>query len=353
MRGVTGPLIKLAIFLVVTMAATYVLAATITNSSYGQAITYRADFTDATQVSSGDDVRIAGVRVGTVKGIKVVKVGRNRVAEVKFSVQSSRRLPLLTHARIRYRNLVGQRYIEVSPPSSDEVEQAHVDPNAVMAKNALIPVQRTENALDLTALFAGFQPLFQGLDPGEINSLSQEIISTLQGEGGSVDLLLQQTADLASSIADKDQVIGNLIDHLNSVLGAVADRDDQLSDLISTLQQFVSGYAADRQAIGGAIDGINQLATETTNLLVKVRPGVKKDVTDLTALAKNLNAGAPVIAGVIQQLPSKIGSLTRTASYGAWFNFYLCSMGGAVTLPGNITIDPSITPGGAGPRCQS
>jgi len=342
--------VKLTIFLVVTVAATYVLAATISNSSYGKAVTYRADFSDVTGVVPGDDVRIAGVRVGTVKGIKLVTEGGRRLAQLRFSVQASRRLPLLTHARIRYRNLVGQRYLEVSPPAPDEVEQAHVDPNAVLTKNALIPLPRTENALDLTSLFAGFQPLFQGLDPNEINSLSQEIIETLQGEGGSIDLLLQQTADLANAIADKDQLIGNLVDHLNSVLGAVADRDDQLSDLISTLQQFVSGYADDREAIGGAIDGVNQLATETTSLLVKVRPGVKQDVKDLTALAENLNAGAPTIAGVIQRLPSKIGSLTRTASYGAWFNFYLCQMGGTVTLPGNVTVSPNISQ--STPRCR-
>ena len=271
MRGTVAPLVKLTIFLVATIVATYVLAATITNSTYGKSITYRADFTDVTGVVRGDDVRIAGVRVGTVKSMKVVTVDGQRLAQMSFSVQASRKLPLLTHARIRYRNLVGQRYVEIAPPSEDEVEKAGVQPDAVMAKNAVIPKQRTENALDLTALFAGFQPLFQGLNPSEINSLSQEIIETLQGESGSVDLLLQQTADLTNAIADKDQVIGNLIDHLNSVLGAVDDRDQQLSDLISSLQQFVSDYAADRKAIGGAIDGVNQLATVTTQLLVKVQ----------------------------------------------------------------------------------
>src|SRR6266536_2537710 len=122
MRGVAGPLVKLTIFLVVTVAATYVLAATISNSSYGKAVTYRADFSDVT-----------GVRVGTVKGIKLVTEGGRRLAQLRFSVQASRRLPLLTHARIRYRNLVGQRYLEVAPPTPDEVEQAGVDPNAMMA----------------------------------------------------------------------------------------------------------------------------------------------------------------------------------------------------------------------------
>src|SRR6266568_5191097 len=155
MRGLLAPLIKLSLFLVVTIVATFVLAATITNSNYGKSMSYRAYFTDVTGVVPGDDVRIAGVRVGTVKSMKVVKVDGQRLAELRFTVQQSRRLPLLTHARIRYRNLVGQRYVEIAPPTPDEVEQAGVDPNAMMAKNAVIPKQRTENALDLTALFAG------------------------------------------------------------------------------------------------------------------------------------------------------------------------------------------------------
>lgn len=350
MRGIAAPLIKLTTFLVVTVLATYVLAATITNASYGKTITYRADFTDVTGVVTGDDVRIAGVRVGAVKGMKIVAVGGRRIAQVRFSVEAGRRLPLLTHARIRYRNLVGERYLEISPPAPDEVEQARLDPNAVLGRNGLIPQQRTENALDLTVLFAGFQPLFQGLDPQEINALSQEIIQALQGESGSVELLLRQTADLANAIADKDQVIGNLIDHLDAVLGAVDDRDQRLSDLISSLQRFVSGYANDREAIGGAIDGVNELASVTTQLLEKARPAIKKDVTDVTALAKNLNAAGPAIAGVIQRWPGKLAGLTRTATYGAWFNFYLCDVAGTVTLPGQVTLTPGLS--SPRPRCS-
>lgn len=350
MRGLAAPLIKLTIFLGVTVLATYVLAATITNSSYGKTISYRADFTDVTGVVTGDDVRIAGVRVGSVKGMKIVTVNGSRIAEIRFSVKSGRKLPLLTHARIRYRNLVGERYVEISPPTPDEVEQARVDPSAMLAKNGLIPQQRTENALDLTALFAGFQPLFQGLDPQEINALSQEIIQALQGESGSIQLLLQQTADLANRIADKDQVIGDLIDHLDSVLGAVDDRDQRLSDLIASLQQFVSGYADDRQAIGAAIEGVNQLAGVTAHLLEKARPSIKKDIVDVTDLAKNLNAAGPAIAGVIQRWPGKLAALTRTATYGAWFNFYLCDVAGTATLPTGTTLAPGIS--SPRPRCS-
>jgi phospholipid/cholesterol/gamma-HCH transport system substrate-binding protein len=62
----------------------------------------------------------------------------------------------------------------------------------------------------------------------------------------------------------------------------------------------------------------------------------------LTGLARTLNDGAPILDGVLQRLPGKVAALTRTATYGSWFNFYLCSFGGTVTLPGNIPLNPQV-----------
>src|ERR1700712_3316601 len=105
MRGLLSPLIKLIAFLVVTSFATYVLAATIANTSYGDTRTYQADFTDASGLNIGDDVR-----VGTVSSINIVK---HNTAEVTFSVEKDRPLPDSVHINLRYRNLVGQRYLDV------------------------------------------------------------------------------------------------------------------------------------------------------------------------------------------------------------------------------------------------
>ena len=111
MRGILAPLIKLIAFLVVTSLATYVLAATIANTSYGATNTYRADFTDAAGLNIGDDVRIAGVRVGTVDNISIV---RHDTAEVTFSISKDHPLPSSAQIKLRYRNLIGQRYLDVS-----------------------------------------------------------------------------------------------------------------------------------------------------------------------------------------------------------------------------------------------
>jgi phospholipid/cholesterol/gamma-HCH transport system substrate-binding protein len=276
-----------------------------------------------------------------VTGIRIVN--RN-TAEVSFDVLKDRSLPTSTIARLRYRNLVGQRYIAL--------EAGAGDPHQVLPKDGTIPVAQTQNALDLTVLFQGFQPLFEGLDAGEINSLSMEIIQTLQGEGSTVDVLFSQVADLTNSLADRDQVIGDLITNLNSVLQTVSSRDDELANLINQLQRWVSGLAADRQAIGDSINGINALTTTTSTLLTDIRPSLKQDIVDITQLAQILNAGSGEVAGVIQRLPNKVAALTRTATYGSFFNFYLCQAGGQLVLPAGITTSVPNTDSGA-PRCQS
>jgi phospholipid/cholesterol/gamma-HCH transport system substrate-binding protein len=340
MRGLLSPLIKLVVFLIVTSFAFYVLAITIANTGSGSVNSYKAEFTDASGLNAGDDVRIAGVRVGTVNAVKLVN---HDTAEVAFTVLKSRPLPSSTIARIRFRNLIGQRYLDIAQGAGDS--------NSTLPNQAVLPVSQTENALDLTVLFAGFKPLFQGLNADQINQLSGEIIMALQGEGGSVELLMGNLADLTNSLADKDQVIGSVIDNLSSVLSAIGSHDAELSDLIVQLQGFISGLAQDRTTIGTAIDGINALSTSTAGLLSNIRTPLAKDITDLSALTGLLDRNKPQLQYILQHLPNTLGVLVRTGSYGSWFNFYLCTINGAISLPGNATINIPLQHSKAA-RCQ-
>jgi phospholipid/cholesterol/gamma-HCH transport system substrate-binding protein len=348
MRTFWPPLIKLLIFLVITTLATYVLAATIDNSAYGATATYKAQFTDVTGLELGDDVRIAGVRVGTVQDIEVKRDSQHHsYALVSFNVQKSTPLPKTVTVDLRYRNLIGQRYLDV--------EEGPGDPNNPadrLAPGSTIPLDRTTPAVDLTVLFQGFKPLVQGLSADQLNQLSFEVIQTLQGEGGALQSLLGTVADLTNSLADKDQVIGEVIDNLSSVLTAVGERDNELTQLIIQLRTFVSGLAADRGTISNAIDGINNLATSTAGLLTQVRGSLASDIKDITKLTDNLNANSSTITYVLQQLPPTVAGLIRTGSYGSWFNFYLCSASGVVTLPvlGSKTLN---IPSYGGARCGS
>ncbi|WP_086818832.1 MCE family protein [Allokutzneria sp. NRRL B-24872] len=339
MRGLAGPLTKLIIFATVTVLATALLAITIANVDLRGATEYSARFTDVTSVNEGDDVRVAGVRVGEVREVSVVD---RRLAEVRFTVTTGKKLPESVTATIKYRNLVGQRYIALD---------RGVGGTGELAEGATIPVERTRPALDLTTLFNGFKPLFQALNPADVNKLSYEIVQVLQGEGGTVQSLLAHTASLTSTIASKDKVIGDVIGNLNTVLGTVNQRDTQLSGLVISLQQLVSGLAKDREPIGAAVSALADLTGTTAGLLTDVRAPLRTDIAELGKVAKNLADSNDVVEGVLQRMPNKLETISRTATYGSWFNFFLCGASGEVALPvvGKLAV-PVLPP--TQPRCR-
>jgi phospholipid/cholesterol/gamma-HCH transport system substrate-binding protein len=320
-RGWVSPLIKISVFTVITVLLTGVLALTIANSQLGPTDTYAALFTDATGLNTGDDVRISGVKIGSVTSIQVVD---HNTARVGFAVEANRRLPASVTATIKYRNLVGQRYVALGTDVGD--------PNATLAPGATIPLTRTAPALNLTVLFNGFKPLFQALNPDDVNKLAYEIIQVLQGEGGTVDDLLSHTASLTSTIASRDAVIGRTIDNLNTVLGTVNANAPQMSNLIVQLQELVSGLAAERQPIGNAISALDGLTNATAGLLTDARPPLKQDITSLGTLAKTLDDNASLIQHFVTFLPTKLELLTRTVGYGSWFNYFACSLSGKVGI---------------------
>ena len=316
-KKTSGDLVKLVIFIVVTTLATGVLVVLIGNVSFTSTRDYKAVFSDATGVVKGDDIRIAGVKVGSVKDVEVVD--RNR-ALVHFDVANSSIVTKSSTATVRYRNLVGQRYIQLTQGVGDLGR---------LPKDSTIPMERTQPALDLTVLFNGFKPLFKALSPADVNKLSAEVISVFQGEGGNLNALLQSTASLTNTLADRDQVIGDMITNLNDVLATLAGRDKQLSELIVSPE--VHGRAGQGQGRHPGLAGVS------------VRPGgrdvrarrrdpalVRARRQGLRQAAGNLNKGRDEVDRALQVLPLKLKKIGRTAINGSFFNFYLCQFQGNV-----------------------
>ena len=335
-----GDLIKLIIFMVVTGLATMMLVVVIGNLSFEKSRTYKAVFTDATGVVKGDDIRVAGVKVGTVKNVKIVKRDR---AEVTFTVRNATTVTRSSTATIRYRNLVGQRYISVTQGVGDSSRQP---------TEQVIPESRTQPALDLTVLFNGFKPLFAALSPADVNKLSYEVIQVFQGEGGNLENLLRSTGSITNTLADRDELIGDVIDNLNVVLETVGDRDAELSSLITQLRSFVGGLTKDRDAILDSLDKVSELSEQTADITTGIRPSLVESIKGLRQVAENLNQGRDEIDRALQILPIKLEKIGRTAIYGSFFNFYLCEFRAKVVLPtGNIEVPYQTYPGGNG-RCN-
>jgi len=324
--------------------ATMLLAFTIANVDTQSSHSFQAVFSDAANVIPGDEVRMAGVRVGTVKSIKSMSEGGKNFAQVSFDVNENvAKYAMLTTTEVKaqYLNLVGQRYLNlVTTPG----EGARQSPDAV------IPLDRTSPALDLTALFNGFKPLFRALSPADVNKFALEIIKTLQGEGGTVQQLLVQTASLTNTVGQRDAAIGQVIDNLLTVLTTVQKRDEGLGQTITQLQRLVSGLAGDRDAIAASLTNLNTLASSSAKLFTGIRPVLPADLRNLQKLARVLNTTKdPVektknaLAAWLQREPAKLTRIIRTGSYGAYFNFWACSVG-VVGLPAQLQPAASQSP---------
>lgn len=340
-KRTTSDFVKLLIFIVTTTLATGVLVVLVGNMTFQHSNEYKAVFSDATGVVKGDDVRIAGVKVGSVKDIEVVDRTR---ALVTFTVSTSSVVTRSSTAEIRYRNLVGQRYVSLTEGVGDLSR---------LPEGATIPISRTQPALDLTVLFNGFKPLFAALTPSDINKLSAEVIQVFQGEGGTLNDLLSSTASLTNTLADRDRVIGELITNLNDVLATISRRDRQLSDLIIQFRDLMSGLRQDKDAILGSLDSVSLLAEQTSDLTVGIRPSAVRDIHELRTVAGTLDRNRAEIDRALQILPVKLTKIGRTAIYGSFFNFYLCQFQGNVIVGGqSIPIKYKTSQFGNDPRCH-
>lgn len=335
-----GDLIKLVTFIVVTSLATGVLVVLIGNLTFEKSREYRAIFTDATGVVKGDDIRVAGVKVGSVKDVEIVDRTR---AKVTFTVREETPVTRSSTATVRYRNLVGQRYISVTEGVGD---------TSRLPEKATIPLTRTAPALDLTVLFNGFKPLFAALTPADVNKLSYEIIQVFQGEGGNLEGLLRSTGSVTNTLANRDELLGDVITNLNAVLETVGDRDQELSDLIVQFRAFLGGLVEDKDAILNSLDAVSALTEQTADLATGIRPGLVASIKGLRTVATNLNKGRDEVDRALQILPIKLQKIGRTAIYGSFFNFFLCEFKAKVVLPtGTVNIPYNTFPAGNG-RCN-
>lgn len=175
-----------------------------------------------------------------------------------------------------------------------------------------------------------------------MNQLADSIVQVLQGEGGTVDSLLQHVGSLTTTVAAKDKVIGQVIKNLNTVLTTVNDRESNFNDLVVTLQQLVSGFAGDRKPLGDAITAMGALTTSTAGLLQDGRAPLKKDISELGRVSEQLGDGTPQLQDFLRNTPAKMQAVTRLASYGSWLNLYLCE----ARVTGVTTSDGSKPPTG-------
>lgn len=334
-------LVKFTAFLAMAAAFTVWVAAVTGEYRPGGREDYRAVFDDVSGLAVGDEVRIAGVDIGKVKAIDVQ---RDNTVVVTFDVRDDQELSTATHATIQYRNLIGDRVVQLTQDTAAKAD--------ALPEGGTIPATRTASALDLDTLLNGFKPLFAGLSPTQVNELSGQLIQVLQGQQSAVATLVEQVGSFTSTIGSREELIGQVIRNLNDVLGTVDERKDTVGLLLDRLDTLLTGLDKQDTQVLDAAAKINAFATETSTLLASARTDVRADLEGLAVAARGINSESATLDQVLEALPSHYRILQNSASYGNFFNFFLC---GVRVQTGLVDAAPITTPWiySDAPRCTS
>jgi phospholipid/cholesterol/gamma-HCH transport system substrate-binding protein len=336
-----GPVIGLSIFMVISVALTWLVYATLKRDVAGATTSYSAVFTDVYGLRESDDVRMAGVRVGRVEKIEL----DGRLAKVSFIVQSDQHLYGNTVASVTYQNIIGQRYLGLTLGRTGSTD--------LLPGGSVIPVERTDPSFDVGAMLNGFKPLFSLLNPKQADDLTKGVIQSLAGDRASISELVEQSSTLTESVAGRDEALGNVITSLGKVTDNVAAQNDTLDQVLTQAHQVVGDFDARRPALQSSMGSLAAATRQLSTIMNDVYPSLDELVTRQPGFAKHMVGIEPQLAFLGANLPLLLKGLGRIVSEASYGSAYLCDLNTTAFMPGlndmTTFIVNAATPGNAEP----
>ena len=342
-------LLGLISFLTVTSVMTWLVYSTLEREVSGATTTYSADFTDVFGLRDGDDVRMAGVRVGRV--MKIDLLGDDR-ARVDFELQNDQKLLANTEAAILYQNIVGQRYLDLSKGKTGE--------STPLPAGSIIPVERTTPSFDVGVVLNGYEPLFATIDPKAADQISNAAIQSLQGDSSAWATLIDQTGKLTDTFAGRDALLGDMITGLNRLFGTLGEQNDNLEATLSDTREMVNTFNARRPELISSMGSLSRLVQRLDAVTTEVNPSLRALIDREPGFTEHLGTIEPQLAFTGANLPKLLKGIARVSSEGAYLNVYACDLNALAFFPGLNDVTPIIvdaaTPGNKAkhtPRCRN
>jgi phospholipid/cholesterol/gamma-HCH transport system substrate-binding protein len=314
----TGTVIKLGIVSTVLLLFTALIVVVFGQMRFDRTNSYTAEFSNASGLRAGQFVRASGVEIGKVKNIKLVENGHR--VQVDFDVDRSLPVYQSTTAQIRYLNLIGDRYLELKRGEGEGVDR-------VLPPGGFIPRSRTQPALDLDALIGGFKPLFRALDPAKVNSIASAVVTVFQGQGGTINDILDQTAELTAHIAERDQAIGEVVKNLNVVLDTTVKHRREFDETVDNFEKLITGLNNHADPLAAGIANISNAAGTVADLLADNRTLLHKTLGYLEPIQQPIIDQRDLYDDQLRRTPPGLNMVGRAVgSYGDFINFYLCDL---------------------------
>jgi phospholipid/cholesterol/gamma-HCH transport system substrate-binding protein len=315
---ITGTLVKLGAFALVLILFSIMIIVVFGQLRFDRTTSYSAEFANVSGLRSGQFVRASGVEIGKVSNLELVDNGKR--VRVKFEVERSIPLYQSTTAQIRYLDLIGNRYLELKRGEGDGADK-------IMPAGGFIPPSRTSPALDLDALIGGFKPVFRALNPDKVNTIASSLITVFQGQGGTINDILEQTAQLTNQLGERDQAIGEVIKNLNTVLDTTVRHRKDFDQTVNNLEVLITGLNDHGDQLAGGTANISNAAGTVAELLSEDRALLHKTLNYLDAVQQPLVDQRQQLNDFLAKVPSALNSIGRgIGSYGDFVNFYSCDI---------------------------
>ncbi|MFN2589793.1 MAG: MCE family protein [Actinomycetota bacterium] len=254
----------------------------------------KAHFTDAAGIAVGDQVTVAGLEAGSVKGLSIE---RGQVV-MDLAVNTGVELPGDSRADVVVETLLGKRAVNLV---------AGRDGGRTLADVGVIPVTRTTTPIDVTDLNDISVRLLNQSDAAALNKLLDEVTTITQGKRVEITNLVSGLADVTEAVDDRKEELGGLISAFKTLSKTLADRDDTLVSLIDNLTPVLANLAERHQDLERLLVATDQASHETANLIERNRPVLDRTLRalhdDLDVLARHqldLAAGISYLEDSVQ-----------------------------------------------------
>lgn len=307
MRIARRELIRVVIFAIICLIGTVVLGAKLANTRlFADTYELSAEFENASGVLAGDAVKIAGVDVGRVTETEI----RNGLAVVRFTVDQGIELPQDTRVGIRWRNVLGQRFLYVYPGTGPK------DLN----EGDTIPVAQTQDVADIGEFLNRVGPILRAIDPQQANRFLDAMNTALAGNEANVRSLLDSGARLSKDLQSRDDEIASLIDNADQILAAYASQDRNIESIFDNLDN-VSGVLARRtQDINSLVTNLADVQTQMEDLLKTSHTDIDATIDSLDVVTNTLARNRENLGRTLATTPMGIANYFQTSGWGEFFN---------------------------------
>ena len=300
-----GTIAKFLAFILVCSGFTAYLIFTIGNVRlFSHDYNLSATFDDVTGLLPNDNVKVAGVVVGKVNSVKV-EAGK---AKVTFRVRDKVKVPSDTVAAIRWRNLLGQRYVYLYPGKSQSVLESGGT------------IKQTRPVVDLGELFNRLGPIVKAIDPEEVNTFLDTVVGALEGNEGKVSQALDDLAKLAKTLGERDAAIGRLVTNLDTVAGTINDREREIRVILDNLVAISTTFSQNTEVLDQAVTELGRFSDDFGGLLEDNRAHIDNLIANLRIVTDVVKAKLPSLDVTLGSIDDLGAALFRASRYGEWLN---------------------------------